>query len=459
MVVAGTSLCLRLVLRRVSAAAAALLMCVFPPLYAQLVGPSRDGYFLGFTLLAFGFLCAAVRSRRRTTWAALAVAAGIASSLARQNGIATVFAIGGVCAVLACRDPDWRPRRLRGSERRPPAMVGIACATVLTLVSVGATRLVYSAGDVVATRPERMLYIYDLAAITVETDEERFPAELDRRPPGVVPPDRSLDGLERTFEYENVISLYPGGNWIIGDFQDERLAAGEEDLLRDAWWDAVSDEPGIYLRNRLHLTLAQLGLVDRPLDGYLGLVEPTNFGDPPVLSRGYLAANDYITFFVGPKAAVPTDTAWPYVLAASVFGAMLWRRRDRSRVPAAVMVATLWVNIAVMFVIAVAAAFRYMSSAVPICLLTGVFLAAEVALARGALPSVVRSWSAPGGGNDAPAARAAGSGSGASTPASDGSSADGSSAEDEPSSVRAPRPSATTSTAKAPDSSPSVMDG
>jgi hypothetical protein len=71
-----------------------------------------------------------------------------------------------------------------------------------------------------------------LAAITVETDEERFPAELDARSPGVVPPDRSLDGLERTFTYENVISLYPGGNWIIGDFHDERLAAGEEET---AW--------------------------------------------------------------------------------------------------------------------------------------------------------------------------------------------------------------------------------
>src|SRR5262245_58865952 len=131
MVVAGTYLCLRLVLRRVPAAAAALLICVFPPLYAQLVGPSRDGYFLGFTLLAFGCLCAAVRGGRRATWASLGVAAAIASSLARQNGIAVVFAIGAVCAVLACRDPEWRPRRLQRSGRRLPAVVGVACAAAL----------------------------------------------------------------------------------------------------------------------------------------------------------------------------------------------------------------------------------------------------------------------------------------------------------------------------------------
>jgi hypothetical protein len=384
LVVVGVFLCTRLVLRRVPAAIAALLICVYPPLYAQLSGPSRDGYYLGFTLLSLGFLCMAVKDWRRGLSVVLSITFAILSSLCRQNAAATVLLLGSALAVLACRDVTWRPSRWRDSPRRPPAILGVVVCCLAVLALFGGTRAAFSALGVVETRPERQIFIYDLAAMSVELDDDLFPSELDRRPHGVVPLDDSLETLERTFRTQNVLSLYPDGNWNLGDLHDEQLSGSESSVLREAWWDAVRSQPDAYAAIRGRLLLTQLGFGDRPTDGYLGLAEPTNFGRPPVLSRGYLAASDYIDAFVGPSAAVPLDVTWPYLIGGLALLPVLFRSGYRSlRLPAVVMVLVVLFNLATLAVSAMSATWRYTSVSVPIFLVMLVMSIAVVARRRG----------------------------------------------------------------------------
>jgi hypothetical protein len=390
LVVAGVYLCTRLVLRRVPAAIATLLVCVYPPMYAQLSGPSRDGYYLGFTLLSLGFMCMAVKDQRRGVSVVLSITFAILSSLCRQNAAATVLLLAAAVAVLACRDVTWRPRRWRDSPRRPPAILGVAVASVAVLALVVGARACFAAVGVVETRPERQIFIYDLAAMSVELDDDLFPAELDRRPHGVAPPDDSLETLERTFRTQNVLSLYPDGNWNLSDLHDERLSGSESSLLREAWWEAVRSEPDAYAAIRGRLLLTQLGFGDRPTDGFLGMAEPTNFGHPPVLSRGYLAADDYITAFVGPSATVPLDSTWPYLIGGLAALVVVVRSGYRSvRLPAILMVLVVWFNLATLAVSAMAATFRYTAVSVPIFLIMLVMATAVVARRRGALAGVI----------------------------------------------------------------------
>jgi hypothetical protein len=376
LVVVGVHLCARLVVRRVPAAAVTLLICVYPPLYAQLSGPSRDGYYLGFTMLALGFLCCAVRDRRRALCTWLSIAAIVAASLCRQNAIVAVFVLVTFFAVLACRDPGWRPRRWCTSTRRWPVLVGVVAGVVVAIGVVGATRVAYSVGDVVRTRPERLTFIYDLAAMSVASGEDLFPDRLDDDPHGVVPRDISLATLERTFRYSNVVSLYPGGNWNVGDLHDERLSARESSVLRDAWWAAISAEPDEYAHSRARLTLAQLGFGDRPQDAYLGLVESTNFGHPLSLSGAYDAASRYVRVFVGSDSTLPLDVVWVYFVGATALVALRLRSREPDALPAGVMGATMWSSLATLTVSAMAVSFRYVLLSVAVFLVVAVFVVA-----------------------------------------------------------------------------------
>jgi hypothetical protein len=390
LVVAGVSLCTRLVLRRVPAAIATLLICAYPPFYAQLSGPSRDGYYLGFTLLSLGCLCMAIKGWRRGLSVGLSITFAVLSSLCRQNAAATVLLLASAFAVLACRDVTWRPSRWRDSPRRPPAILGVVAACIAVLALVGGTRAVLEELGVVETRPERQIFIYDLAAMSVELDDDMFPAELDRLPHGVVPLDDSLETLERTFRTQTVLSLYPDGNWNLGDLHDERLSRIEAALLQEAWWEAVRSEPDAYAAIRGRLLLTQLGFGDRPTDGFLGMAEPTNFGHPPVLSRGYLAASDYITAFVGPSATVPLDSTWPYLIGGLAALVVVVRSGYRSvRLPAILMVLVVWFNLATLAVSAMSATFRYTAVSVPIFLIMLVMATAVVAWRRGALAGAI----------------------------------------------------------------------
>jgi hypothetical protein len=390
LVVAGLYLCLRLLLRRVPAAIAAAAICAFPPMYAQLSNLSRDSVYLGLTVLAVGLLCRAMTSAGRARGAAvgLAILAAIGAYLWRQNGIVTIIPLVAGLTYAALADPSWRPpvvERFRRPRGRAAMWVvaGIVGCLAGAIVVMG-TQVAYRSLGVAETHPERMVYVYDLAGISTQTDRNAFPSEVPRRRPGrlgVTPPDISLPALERKFDYTNVITLYePDGDWTRG-LNDSRLAQREAETLRDAWWGALRDEPGTYLTNRLKLVGAQLGFGRRPMDALYGLVEPTNFGHPIAFVNGYDAASDYIETFVGPDSIIALDLLWPYLLIATICLAYLWRRLGRLVMPLAVMLATAWLSVAVLGAVSMASSFRYGIVAVPLALVL-LILTVTVAGAR-----------------------------------------------------------------------------
>jgi hypothetical protein len=385
LVAVGLYLCLRLLLRRLPAALGTVTILVFPPMYGQLANLSRDSFYLGLTLLAFGCLCRATTSagRARGIAVGLALVAALAAFLWRQNGIVTLVVLAAGLVFLALTDRSWRPRRLNHlREIRSGPAAGLAAGVAGCLIGVaaiGASQGSYRLADVVRTHPERSLFVFDLAGISTATDRNAFPAELPRRAlkrPGVTPPDISLPALERNFDYSNVIALYfPNGDWTRG-LNEPRVAKRELPILQDAWWQAVRDEPGAYLENRLKLAGSQLGFGNLPTDAYYGLLEPTNFNHPIAFVRGYQAASDYITTFSGPTATIRLDFIGPYLLIAAICLVLLWRRFPWARLQLLVMVATPWLALTLLAAISIAAGFRYMVLAVPVALMMVIFATA-----------------------------------------------------------------------------------
>jgi hypothetical protein len=397
-IVAGVYLCLRVVFVRGTAGLMTLAICVFPPMYAQLSTLSRDTFWLGLSLLSFGLLGRALRpgesARRAGLFIALSLVCAIVAFLCRQNGLAIVFAVTFVFALHALRGAAERDpgRRLARAIRRsvPRVIVAGVAAIAATILVFGGTQLLYGATGVRAVHSERVTYVYDLASISVLTDRSRFPRAATRLPPSRATPARvDLATLERRFDHRNVVFVYPD-NWA-GDIAhaDDLLAPRENRILREAWLQAIQDEPLAYLWTRLRLTLGQLGLMERPIDAYFGLWEPTNFGHPMEFSNAYLVASDYLAPFVGHESVIPLDLPWMYLLLATALAVVLMRRLQVTWPIVLAMVATIWVNLIGLAFTAMAIGSRYTAIAMPVALIFVCFAFALLFRRRSSLKRVL----------------------------------------------------------------------
>lgn len=120
---------------------------------------------------------------------------------------------------------------------------GVALLAALALGVVGLTQVAYRLLSVAETHPERIFLIYDLAALTVETGEQKFPAKVLHGPRGVVPPDLRPGQIPARFDHKSILTLYPNGDWA-KNFRDESLARREATELSRAWREAVLENPG-----------------------------------------------------------------------------------------------------------------------------------------------------------------------------------------------------------------------
>jgi hypothetical protein len=386
-VVAGIYLCLRVVFVRGTAGLMTLAICAFPPMYAQLSTLSRDTFWLGLSLLSFGLLGRALRpgegGRRAALFVALSLLCAIVAFLCRQNGLAVVFAVLFVLALHALRGAAERDsdRRLSKAIQRsvPRVSVAAVAAVAATVLVFGVTQLVYGATGVREVHPQRVTYVYDLASISVLTDRSHFPRAATRLPPSRATPERvDLATLERRFDHRNVVFVYPD-NWA-GEIAhaDDLLAARENPILREAWLEAIRDEPLAYLWTRLRLTLGQLGLHGRPIDAYFGLWEPTNFGHPMEFSNAYLVATDYVEPFVGLESVIPLDLPWTYLVLATVLAVVVMRRLQVAWAIVLAMIGTVWLNLIGLFFTAMAVGSRYTAIMMPVALILVCFALAPV---------------------------------------------------------------------------------
>lgn len=390
--------CLRVVLRRVPAACATLLAATFPPIYADLSTFSRDSAYVGFSLLAFASLAACLRHgrTRRGTYLALGAISAALAAISRLDGVAVVFATV-VFAGLSDR---------RISAR---AVVStLAIGTVAAALGIVVLKTLDQAAPIRNVHPERMTYVYDLAAISTETGHDQFPLRALRflPPGGAARHDLTESTLRREFRLQDSSSLRGVGGM---DFENASLAARESSILRNAWLGAIAKHPIAYMRERLDLYAALIGLGSPAPDtaaflvtfAYQPLDSATNFGHPLAFPRAYLSATHLLGFFLGRHATVPLDRAWVYLILIALSLLIVIRLRTREAVVAAALGATVFVHHAILFFTTMAASFRYVYMTPFVTILVLVYALSGIVRSRGlALDAVLE----PGAGRRLPGA-------------------------------------------------------
>jgi hypothetical protein len=378
-VVAGSYLALRARLRRLWAALVTVVVLGLPPLHAQLSLLSRDGFFLGLSLLSVGLVGAQSRlDSRGARWAmAGALLAAIGATLCRQNAIVLVVALGVYLAL--------RGRRLTLRSAGAAALAGVvASVAVFALVGVG-----NPAAGVRAVHPERAQYIYDLSAIATLADKQTFPVELVAgRRTGYLTKDVDLPRLQRDFQWPNVISVLGCGEVACPtDFASAEIARDEVELLKPAWFNAVIEHPFDYLWARVRLTGSQLGIVHRPLDaGPATQADPTNLGRPLEFAHGYDTSREVEKVFVGSGSTIPLDMPWLWQALVLILAAAILRRERTLRTAAGATALLLalasLLNLFGVGLTAPASAFRYLLLNLPSAVILLAIWAADAKLRR-----------------------------------------------------------------------------
>lgn len=296
-VLAGGYLVARAAFGRIGAALVSIAACLSPPVFGNLGGISRDAWFLGFLLLAFGFLVLAARSpdrRKLGLWGALAFS--VLTMFARQNAAAAVIvvAVGGFAILLGSRFAE-RARLIRWGA---PFAAGVAAVVLVLGVQVGATK----ATGAESVHPEQYLYLYDLAGLSVRDGENDFPPDVYAG---------KVSTLAQTSSVDSIIPLAFGDPPPIG----MPRPADQVDEMRDAWLDQITDDPGQYLEWRWDAFMKQVGITGPGVWIYHPFVDPNEFG----YSIAFPALNDIATGYQENfgNAALEGHTwqlAWVYLL-------------------------------------------------------------------------------------------------------------------------------------------------
>ncbi len=146
------------------------------------------------------------------------------------------------------------------------------------------------------------------------------------------------------------------------------IAKNEAAYLQPAWRHGRAP-PAEYLWGRIRLTASILGLSRQPIDAYLGVARPDNFGRPIEFTAA-TTRPDYSTVRRPQRPTIPLDYQWPYLLAVGL-PEFLWRRRPGRPAAAAGDHDRQWVNIVVDFFFAPASSYTYAELDVPLTIVLG----------------------------------------------------------------------------------------
>ena len=296
-VLAGAYLVARAAFGRLGAALVSVTACLSPPVFGNLGLIGRDTWFLGFLLLAFGFLVLAVRApERRRLGLSGALVFSILAMFARQNAAAAVIvvAVVGFAILLGPRFAE-RGRLLRWGA---PVAAGVGAVIVALGLQVGATKATGAA----AARPEQYLYLYDLAGLSVRDGTNDFPSDVYSG---------KVATLAATSSLDTIILLAFGDPAPI----PMPRPLDQVDDMRDAWWDQITDDPGQYLEWRWDAFMKQIGVTGPGVWIYHPYVDPNEFG----YEIAFPALNDLATGYQENfgNAALEGHTwqlAWVYLL-------------------------------------------------------------------------------------------------------------------------------------------------
>lgn len=283
---------------------------VFFPAVGPYAGTLVKDVWLGCAVMVgyVGYL----RWRRHGGWAWLGLAAlGIALAVQfRSNG---VFAFAPMGLELAWR--AWKGLHERRLGPALPALTaGIAVLFGVSLC-VPCLRLFYRIDNQPA---QQVIYLSDLAALTLETGEWLIPEEAN--PDGI---DEAR--LRKIFNPRYCTQLVTYQAWQ----KDRLLLAKDPDIItayRRAWLEAARKHPGAFLRRHLDVLTYFLGL-DGVHAWFYQKESGHMRGDPEFVRAGWSAV--YLGW-VDALEETPANTLWAYLAAAAVValaGRLLRRQR------------------------------------------------------------------------------------------------------------------------------------
>ena len=310
---AGCYLVLRTVFGRVAAAVLASAVALWPSVYGMLGYLSRDTWFAALLVLTFGLVARATQreGRDRRAWIALALVAAWLTLAARQNAATGVFLALAVLVALLPLAWLHRGGRVRRTVVALAAGAALTVAMMVTQVAAGAA---LSVDDVA---PEQIVYIYDLGALSVRDQANRFP-------PSVVE-DRSAEAVTTRWNPDSVVQLVwaPGAPVAETPLSPEQLAA-----LSDRWRDEITGEPLEYLDVRWELLKRNLGLTAPTQYVYHPRVDENQWGYAPTFAGLNADAKQYVEAFANRLLEGSVlHRSWIYLLLALAGAALLLRRR------------------------------------------------------------------------------------------------------------------------------------
>ena len=272
-VLLGGYLVARAAFARLGAALVSIAACLSPPVFGNLGVISRDTWFLGFLLLAFGFLVLAARSperRKLGLWGALVFS--VLTMFARQNAAAAVVvvAVAGFAILLGPRFAE-RGRLVRWGA---PVAAGLAAVVLALGLQVGATKA--TGADPV--HPEQYLYLYDLAGLSVRDGSNDFPADVYMG---------DVATLEQQSSLDTIIPLAFGQDAAIPMPRPDAQVAE----MRDEWFDQITDDPGQYVEWRWDAYMKQIGVTSPGVFIYHPFIDPNPWG----YAIAFPALNDVVT--------------------------------------------------------------------------------------------------------------------------------------------------------------------
>ena len=339
----GLALLVRALDCRATRAAAIMLVAAFAPVVLILRGHVwTDVGLLAALCFATGALARAQADARRG-WLLPALLALLYAALLRHNALPAILPLLGWTAWLALRGRN-RPRPLR--------VVFTTLAALGAIVGIG--RALDAQADLrVPVWPS--LAQFDLAAISVASGSLRLPDFMHG-------PTLDVADLARAFRPWSNTPMLSGTRGGLRDPFVPPMSAQQLSVLRTTWFDAITQEPRIWLAHRWRLSLALFGTHARDWPHELVFVDAeTGYRDNPPIARNDGVLHRALMRGAHALVATPLLAAWPYLALGLLAAPFAWRRRcePAGRIGLLVL-ASAWLYALPLAVIAPAAELRYL---------------------------------------------------------------------------------------------------
>ena len=340
----------------------ALMICGLSPLVLMQMGHLlSDAHMAALLVLATGLLASYRSSGMRSKlWVAgvLIVYAGCI----RQNALVAVIPLGAVAASMLTASHLPRTRLI---------VVG-GIATAILSIAAGSA---FDRALVVERRPLwPMLAIWDLAAVSVATDDLLLPAFTHGS--GL-----SVEELRETNAFDPISAglLFTRSRSGINSGLAQAYTPAQQKELAAAWWSGLRDHPREYLAHRLRTTAMLIGRHDDRTAGLAYYPTRTNFSDNPALPAIWnpLAHKELLDLSARLRSSW-LFSALPYLLTHFTMLAVAIRRRRDPRAAIVIGVTS--------SALAYAASFVILAPSVELRFLTWPIVAA---------PLVIALWFAP----------------------------------------------------------------